>query len=49
MAESRQDQSLAAVEKVIRIYLDGLYEGDTDKLTAAFHEAATFTRRAPKA
>jgi hypothetical protein len=48
MAESRQDQSLAAVEKVIRIYLDGLYEGDTDKLTAAFHEASHLYSQGPE-
>jgi hypothetical protein len=29
-----------AVEKVIRTYLDGLYEGDTEKLGQAFHEVS---------
>ena len=29
-----------AVEKVVWIYLDGLYEGDTGKLGQAFHEAS---------
>lgn len=28
---------LAAIETVIQTYLDGLYEGDTAKLAAAFH------------
>ena len=29
--------ALAAIEAVVRTYLDGLYEGDADKLAAAFH------------
>src|SRR5262249_13778119 len=29
---------LAAIESTIQTYLDGLYEGDTQKLGAAFHE-----------
>jgi Putative lumazine-binding len=29
-----------AVEKVVRTYLDGLYEGDTEKLGQAFHEVS---------
>jgi hypothetical protein len=29
-----------AVEKVVRTYLDGLYEGDTGKLGQAFHEVS---------
>jgi hypothetical protein len=29
-----------AVEKVVWTYLDGLYEGDTDKLGQAFHEVS---------
>jgi hypothetical protein len=29
-----------AVEKVIWTYLDGLYEGDTEKLGQAFHEVS---------
>ncbi|MDX2203526.1 MAG: nuclear transport factor 2 family protein [Hyphomicrobiaceae bacterium] len=31
---------VAEVEKVIWTYLDGLYEGDTGKLGAAFHEVS---------
>lgn len=31
---------VAAVEKVIWTYLDGLYEGDTEKLGAAFHDVS---------
>ena len=29
--------ALAEIEAVVRTYLDGLYEGDTGKLAAAFH------------
>jgi hypothetical protein len=31
---------VAAVEKVIWTYLDGLYEGDTEKLGQAFHDVS---------
>jgi hypothetical protein len=31
---------LAAIETTIQTYFDGLYEGDTDKLGAAFHAFA---------
>ncbi len=31
---------IEAVEKVVRTYLDGLYEGDTAKLGQAFHEVS---------
>jgi hypothetical protein len=31
---------VVAVEKVVWTYLDGLYEGDTDKLGSAFHEVS---------
>jgi hypothetical protein len=40
MAEVVPDQSLAAIEKVLWTYLDGLYEGDTSKLATAFHEVS---------
>ena len=30
----------STVEKVINLYFDGLYEGDADKLGAAFHPTA---------
>ncbi len=33
-------QSLAAIQSVVQTYLDGLYEGDTEKLAAAFHPAS---------
>ncbi len=32
--------ALAEIEAVVRTYLDGLYEGDTEKLAAAFHPAS---------
>ena len=37
--EKRSDSvsDLAAIEAVVWTYLDGLHEGDTDKLAAAFH------------
>lgn len=31
---------LKAIEAVLQTYFDGLYEGDTAKLAAAFHETA---------
>lgn len=31
---------IAAIEAVLQTYFDGLYEGDTDKLAAAFHPCA---------
>ena len=31
---------VSAVEKVLQVYFDGLYEGDTKKLGEAFHPAS---------
>src|SRR6187455_825147 len=31
---------VSAVEKVLQVYFDGLYEGDTGKLGQAFHPAS---------
>lgn len=31
---------VTAIEKVLQVYFDGLYEGDTKKLGEAFHPAA---------
>jgi len=31
---------IAAIEAVLHIYLDGLHEGDADKLASAFHPCA---------
>ena len=30
-------QDRAEIEAVVQTYLDGLYEGDVDKLASAFH------------
>jgi hypothetical protein len=40
MSENSSNQDLAGVEKTVRTYLDGLYEGDTKKLATAFHEVS---------
>lgn len=40
MSERMPTQDLAGVEKTVWTYLDGLYEGDTKKLAAAFHEVS---------
>ena len=31
---------VAEIEKVLQVYFDGLYEGDTNKLGEAFHAAS---------
>lgn len=36
-ATSNTGSDLAAIEAVLWTYLDGLYEGDADKLASAFH------------
>ena len=33
-----------AIEAVVRTYLDGLYEGDADKLAQAFHPTSALTQ-----
>jgi len=35
----------AAIEKTLWTYLDGLHEGDTDKLASAFHPVAHLIRK----
>lgn len=40
MSEPWLNTDMADVEKTIRIYFDGLYEGDVRKLASAFHEAS---------
>ena len=32
-----------AIEEVVQTYLDGLYEGDTQKLARVFHETSALT------
>lgn len=39
-AERPTTYDRSTVEAVVNLYLDGLYEGDTDKLAAAFHPTA---------
>ena len=34
------DQDIRAIEAAVQSYLDGLYEGDADKLEAIFHPSA---------
>jgi len=36
-------QDRTAIEAVVQMYLDGLYEGDVDKLAAAFHPTSSLT------
>ena len=32
-----------AIEQTVQTYLDGLYEGDADKLASVFHETSALT------
>ena len=43
-ASTTNDAERAAVEAVIKTYLDGLYEGNTDKLAAAFHPTSSLAQ-----
>ena len=36
-------QDHAEIEAVVQTYLDGLYEGDADKLASAFHPTSSLT------
>ncbi len=38
------DHDLLLIEAVVKTYLDGLYEGDADKLAAAFHGTSALTQ-----
>lgn len=38
------DSDLAEIETVVKTYLDGLYEGDADKIAAAFHQTSALTQ-----
>ena len=38
------DAERAAIESVVTTYLDGLYEGDADKLAAAFHPTSALAQ-----
>ncbi len=39
MSQAQVSDHVAAIEAVVKTYLDGLYEGDVTKLGQAFHEA----------
>jgi hypothetical protein len=43
----RAMDDLKAIEAVLQTYFDGLYEGDTAKLAAAFHPTADLRAAAP--
>jgi len=38
------EQDRKAIEAVVQTYLDGLYEGDADKLAQAFHPTSALTQ-----
>jgi hypothetical protein len=40
MSDHASGRDLSDVEKIVWTYLDGLHEGDTQKLAAAFHEVS---------
>ena len=44
MADKAAEADRAEIEAVIQTYLDGLYEGDADKLAAAFHPTSALTQ-----
>ena len=37
------DQDIRAIEAAVQSYLDGLYEGDADKLAGVFHPTSSLT------
>ena len=37
------DQDIRAIEVAVKSYLDGLYEGDADKLAGVFHPTSSLT------
>lgn len=41
------NSDVAAIEKVLQVYFDGLHEGDTKKLGEAFHPASHLYSAAP--
>jgi hypothetical protein len=42
MAQAAAD--LAAIKAVVQTYLDGLFEGDADKIASAFHPTSALTQ-----
>jgi len=41
MTDGRKERQ--AIEKAVQTYLDGLYEGDTEKLASVFHPTSALT------
>jgi Putative lumazine-binding len=37
------NDEISAIEAVVKTYLDGLYEGDADKIASAFHPTSALT------
>lgn len=37
------DEDIRAIEAAVQTYLDGLYEGDADKLSSVFHPTSSLT------
>ena len=48
MHSNSEAADIAAIEAVVRTYLDGLYEGDTSKLGAAFHAVSHLYSAGPE-
>ena len=40
---TNESQERQAIEKAVQTYLDGLYEGDTEKLARVFHPTSALT------
>jgi Putative lumazine-binding len=40
---SFMDEDIGAIEAAVQTYLDGLYEGDADKLSSVFHPTSSLT------
>ncbi|HEX8666487.1 MAG TPA: nuclear transport factor 2 family protein [Beijerinckiaceae bacterium] len=40
---TNESQERQAIEKAVQTYLDGLYEGDTEKLASVFHPTSALT------
>jgi hypothetical protein len=39
-----RDTDLSEIEAVVKTYLDGLYEGDADKIASAFHPTSSLAQ-----
>jgi hypothetical protein len=38
------NEDITAIEAAVKVYLDGLYEGDADKLASVFHPTSALTQ-----